>query len=287
VEKEAGENKRLSMENEQLNWRMTQESSLVFRQANQLPPRLVDYSSDRWLVDHLYEILPSHKWPKSVLFYVLCPCWYSNKEVSWVISMFSRLHNLLKKRAKFITIQISTAYTAWSSIFLQLNSFVNGIRSALRFFLLHRRMNIFTKRPRKCCIRLKLLQSQLLLLYLIRRGRNTTFFSTLLVFIFFVREVVNLPALADEKKALSSFLQNFHRLLIFRSAFCYHMHFSYCLSALFKIRHCIMNCIEYRAKSRKCCVYSCAHCLKLFPRNACLASWYSFQLLPSQKFKPR
>ncbi len=36
------------------------------------------------------------------------------------------------------------------------------------------------------------------------------------------------------KKGLSSFLQNFHRLLIFRSAFCYHMHFSYCLSALFK-----------------------------------------------------
>ncbi len=57
MEKEAGENKRLSMENEQLNWRMTQESSLVFRQANQLPPRLVDDSSDRWLVDRCPEVL--------------------------------------------------------------------------------------------------------------------------------------------------------------------------------------------------------------------------------------
>jgi hypothetical protein len=34
VEREAGENKRLSMENEQLSWRMNQEASLSFRQAN-------------------------------------------------------------------------------------------------------------------------------------------------------------------------------------------------------------------------------------------------------------
>jgi hypothetical protein len=68
VEKEAGENKRLSMENEQLNWRMTQESSLVFRQANLSCRRLVHDSSDRWLVDRCPEVLPYGKWIVFALF---------------------------------------------------------------------------------------------------------------------------------------------------------------------------------------------------------------------------
>ncbi len=143
-------------------------------------------------------------------------------------------------------------YTAWYSISLQLNSFVRGIHSALRFLLLHSRMNIASKRPRKCCIRLKLLQSQLLLLYLTHRGRNVTFFSILLVFIFFLLCAGGSNSACVSwriKVAWAVSCKIFHRLLIFRSAFWYQMHFSFCLSALFEIRYCNMNCIEYRAKS--------------------------------------
>ena len=51
MDREAGENKRLSMENEQLNWRMTQEATssslLAFRQAT-IRHMVFGNSGERW-----------------------------------------------------------------------------------------------------------------------------------------------------------------------------------------------------------------------------------------------
>ncbi len=115
-------------------------------------------------------------------------------------------------------------------------------------------MNIFTKRRRIMLHSLEIASVIITSIYTQRQKCYLTFHSRS-PYCLFVWEVVILPVLADEEKLLEQFpakIDGSFTVYSFTLCILLQMHFSFWLSALFEIRHCIMYCIEYRAKSKKC-----------------------------------